>query len=121
MRHFFILSMTTFFLFACTSAEQKPEKRWEVKVSRQSDSSVWVWRHDGSKQCDTPAQITPESASQSLKRQGIVVFQSQKGSDGRMYPSVCGAGTGSTVELQISRADLVKAQHMGFQLKDTEN
>lgn len=121
MNHSFFAFLAVFFLVACASAEQKPQKKWEVKVSTQAGSKVWVWRSDGSKQCDTPAQITPESATQALKKQGIVVFQSQSGSDGRMYPSVCGAGTGATVELEISRVDLVKAQHMGFQVKSAEN
>lgn len=121
MRYIFLPLLLAAFSASCTSAEQKPEKRWDVKVKTEGEPKVWVWRYDGSKQCDTPAQITPESAASALKRQGVMVYQFQAGSDGRMYPSVCGAGTGSTVELEIAAVDLNKAQRQGFQLKRAEN
>ncbi len=121
MRYISLSILATAFLVSCASAEQQPAKRWEVKVKTEGEPKVWVWKYDGSKQCDTPAKITPESAAQALKRQGVMGYQFQNGSDGRMYPSVCGAGTGSTIELEIARLDLAKAQRQGFQVKSAEN
>lgn len=113
-KHYFSFFLVLF-LFSCSSAEQKQEKHWDVKVTKQGgEQKTWVWRLDGSKQCDGPAKITPEAASKELKKAGVMVYQFRKGSDGMMYPSVCGAGTGATVELEISQADLPKAQKLGY-------
>ncbi len=104
-------------LTACSGAEQKPEKRWDVTVSKASDARVWVSRSDGSKQCaENPPSLTPESATQSLKKRGVAVFQARTGNDGMIRTAVCGASTGNTVDLEISRLDLPKAQAQGYQL-----
>lgn len=106
------------FLFVSCAAEQKaPQGKWEVKVTKESDQKIWVWKPDGSKQCDAPSKFTPERAAQEFRKTGISVFQFRKGSDGMMYPSVCGAGTGSTVELEISKMDLVKALQLGYKAR----
>lgn len=122
MRYLIFVFLPTLLLLACAGAEQKqPEKRWEVKVKTEGEPKVWIWRHDGSRQCDTPAQISPEGVAKDLKRQGVMVYQFRRGNDGMMYPAVCGAGTGATVDLEIARADLVKVQRLGFKVKAVEN
>jgi hypothetical protein len=109
-------------LVACAGAEQKSEKRWEVKVSKQSEPKVWISKPDGSKQCgEAPASLTPSSASQALKEAGVMVFEGRNSQDGMMHPAVCGAATGNTVELEIFRSDLPKAQAMGFRPLPRQN
>lgn len=121
MRYFLVATGVVASLVACTAEQKKPEQRWDVKVSTSGEPRVWVWRHDGSRQCDTPAQITPESAARDLKSRGIMVYRFQAGNDGMMYPSVCGAGTGATVDLEIATADLGKAERLGYKRKSSEN
>lgn len=118
MKKIYIWGVLPFILFACVSAEQNSDnRRWDVKVSTSGSGRIWVWKYDGSRQCDSPAQITPEGMARELKGRGIMVYEFRKGSDGMVYPSVCGAKTGATVELEIDHADLEKVQRVGFQMK----
>lgn len=114
-----IYLLALFVLAACATEQKKPG--WEVKVTKEGEKKIWVWKHDGSKQCDSPAQLTASRAAVDLKQAGVMVYQSRTGSDGMMYPSVCGAGTGNTVELEIAMTDLVKAQKSGFKVKQSQN
>ncbi len=110
------------FMAACASAEQKPDKKWEVKVTTKGEPKVWVSKLDGSKQCEPDsAQITPEGAAKSMKGLGILVYQFRSGNDGMMRTAVCGAGTGNTVDLEISQKDLAKAQAQGYRLLKVQN
>lgn len=106
---------------ASCATEQQKQTTWDVKVTKQGEKKIWVWKHDGSKQCDSPSQLTPSRAALDLKQAGVMVYQSRTGSDGMMYPSVCGAGTGKTVELEIASADIAKAQQSGFKVKQAQN
>lgn len=121
MKKSLILTLPILFtlsIFGCTTEKPKPESRWDVKVSTQSgERKIWVWKSDGSKQCGGPAKITPDSAAREAKAGGLMVYQFRKDSDGQMYPSVCGAGTGSTVELEIPMKELNKAIAMGYKAK----
>ena len=107
-----LLAILALSLTACTSAEQQPEKKWDVKVKTSGgEAKVWVAKLDGSIQCEKNADaLTPSTASQELKSAGIMVYQGRTGHDGMMRTAVCGADTGRTVELEIARADLPKAQ-----------
>jgi hypothetical protein len=119
-----ILGLLALALTACASAEQKaePEKKWDVKVTTKGEAKIWVYRLDGSVQCEENSEVlTPAAASQELKRAGVVVFQSRTGHDGMMRIAVCGAPTGNTVELEIAEADLPKAQARGFQRTGSPN
>lgn len=112
-----ILFLALLFLTSCATEEKKPEAQWQVKVTKEGEKKVWVWKSDGSKQCDAPAKLSPSRAAQDLKQSGVLVYQYRSGNDGMMYPSVCGAGTGATVELEISQNDLLKALKAGFKAK----
>ena len=106
-----------FLLVACAGAEQQPEKKWNVKVSTQGEARIWVSKPDGSKQCgEAPAELTPEVAAKEVKSGGIMVFQFRNGHDGMMHPTMCGAPTGTTVELEITRSDLPKVQALGYRV-----
>ncbi len=104
-------------LSACVSAEQNPEpKKWEVKATRSSEGKLWVSKSDGSKQCEKGAKYSPESAAQELKKAGVMVFQFRNGSDGRIHPTVCGAASGNTVDLEIAEVDSPRAQKLGYRV-----
>lgn len=102
-------------LVACTSAEQKPTSQWTVKATTASQQKIWVTKDDGSRQCaGAKGAISPEFAMRQLKAAGILAFQSKKGNDGQMRAQKCGAATGNTVEVEISRTDLRKALALGY-------
>jgi hypothetical protein len=105
-------------LTACTGAEQQPEKKWDVKVTTKGEAKVWVFQSDGSKQCaEAPPSLTPSGASKDLMNLGVMVYQGRTGNDGMMRTAVCGSPTGNTVELEIGRVDLPKAEAKGYRLK----
>ena len=118
-------------LVACASAEQKaaqkPERRWDVKVSKGNQSEaapsdrIWVAKEDGSKQCEKGSALTVASATSQFQSAGILVYQGRTGHDGMVRTAVCGSGTGRTVELEIPRNELGKAVSMGFQSVPTQN
>lgn len=84
---------------------------------------VKVFKNRGALQCEgrgTP----PEAMRAELERAGVRVQASACGSDGRMRPAVCGAGTGEINLFDIAAADLPGAQALGFaplsQLRDAQ-
>ena len=106
-------------LSACVTAEQKPAK-WDVKVTTASQQKIWVTKSDGTTQCGgKKGALSPAMAAQQLKNAGILVFQSKAGRDGQMHAQKCGAPTGATVDVEISRIDLRKALGYGFVSKET--
>jgi len=119
--YFFSLLALLPFLASCTTADTTPEKKWKVKVSKAGEAKVWVFRPDGSKQCGmAPAQLSPEQAAERLRTAGVMVHQFRLGNDGMMRTAVCGSDTGDTVEVEISKMDLPKAQARGFQPMKTQ-
>lgn len=111
-----IFTLLALGLTACSSAEQKPENRWEVKVKKESDNRVWVTRADGSRQCEQAKSVSPQAAAQELVRTGVVVFNSRTGNDGKMRVTKCGAPTGNTVEHEISEMDLRRVGALGYKV-----
>lgn len=110
-------------LTACTTEQKKPDTQWKVKTTTESEQKIWVTRADGSRQCaPKKAKVpTPAAVAEQMKASGILVFQARSGNDGQMHAQKCGAPTGRTVELEISRMDLTKALQMGFVSRSTEN
>lgn len=105
------------FLAACAT-EQKHPTVWKVKTSTESQGKIWVTKADGSLQCKPKTKaLSPAQAAEQLKVAGIPVFQSKSGHDGKMHAQKCGAPTGSTVDLEISRPDLTKALGLGYVTK----
>jgi hypothetical protein len=109
-------------MIACAGAEQQPERKWDVKVTKKGEPKIWITKLDGSKQCEPDsAQISPEGAAKELKGLGVMVYQFRNGNDGMMRTAVCGAGTGNTVDLEIAAKDITKAQAQGFKTLKTQN
>lgn len=115
MRRLGVLSLALL-LAACSSAEQKPQTTWKVKATTESQMRIWITKADGSLQCAPKGRgtLSPQRAAQELQTAGIIVFQARQGTDGQMRVQKCGAPTGNTVELEISRPDVSRALGYGF-------
>lgn len=112
-----IVGLLGFALVGCAAEQKQPEKKWEVKVTKGSEPKTWVSKTDGSRQCEKDsATLKPESAMQELKNAGVMVYQARNGHDGMMHTTVCGASTGGTIDVEISRVDLPKAQSLGYRV-----
>ncbi|STZ56285.1 EF hand [Moraxella lacunata] len=94
-----------------------PCANWEemmVKMLEEERANrIEVHKSDGSRQCADFA-IDPETMAKELD--GITIYDSRKDQLDRMYPSVCGGGTGSVNVFTIDKADLEKAQQLGFEI-----
>jgi hypothetical protein len=77
---------------------------------------VAVYKYDGSRQCAPNSGFELNEMAAQLKGKGIPVYSSTKATDGRMYPSVCGAGTGRINIYEIDPLHLESAKKLGFQL-----
>ena len=75
--------------------------------------AVTVARTRGAVQCGDRG-TAPEAMRAELQRAGVRVQASACGSDGRMRPAVCGAGTDEINLFDIAAADLPRAQALGF-------
>lgn len=106
-------------LTACASAEQKPV--WTVKATTASQQKIWVSKADGSRQCaGKKGAVSSDFALRQLKAAGVLAFQAKTGTDGQMRTQNCGAPTGNTVDVEISRIDIKKALELGYVTKDSE-
>ena len=65
-------------------------------------STFFVFRPDGTIQCDKFPGVTLDSMEQELRSVGIKVFSSRKGYDGREGIALCGEPTGQTNVYEIA-------------------
>jgi len=79
-------------------------------------STVEVYKYDGSLQCERGKEITLEDMAKELAENGIEVKASRKGSDGRMHIAMCGASTGRLNVYSIAAESLPRARELGFEL-----
>lgn len=75
--------------------------------------SVFVYKYDGSKQCNQGQEISLEAMSKQLTN--IQILSMEKRNDGMMRIQVCGAATGEANVYEIHHEDLQKAKESGFQ------
>lgn len=79
-----------------------------------SKKKVFVYKYDGSKQCDeTPGLALKEMAADFS---GVKIFSMDKKNDGQIRVQVCGALTGMANVYEISAKDLPKAEALGFKV-----
>ena len=79
-------------------------------------SSAFVYRYDGSVQCDDTPGETPEAAEAVLTDAGIVVLSARKATDGMMHVAMCGGVTGKINVLEIAAGSVEAALALGFTL-----
>ena len=77
-------------------------------------STLFVFRPDGTIQCDKSPGVALDSMEQELRSVGIKVFSSRKGYDGREGIALCGASTGQINVYEISSSDVSGALRLGF-------
>ncbi|RYZ97560.1 MAG: hypothetical protein EOP11_21870, partial [Proteobacteria bacterium] len=78
-----LFSLLTISLLGCASEPVQPEKQWNVKVSTSGQEKVWMWKADGSMQCEKDsAVLDAEKATAELKKAGVPVTQARIGHDG---------------------------------------
>jgi hypothetical protein len=117
MKHLVVIA-ALLALAACTHETVKPKTKWAVKTSTESEQRIWITRSDGSRQCAKAPKTDPTQVAAQAQRAGILVFQSQSGHDGQMHSQMCGAATGRTIDLLISKIDIRKALALGFVTKE---
>ncbi len=76
-------------------------------------ASVTVFKALGSVQCSGGGATVPALA-RTLADAGVPVLASRCGSDGRMYPAMCGAADGRIAIFDIAAADAAAAAKLGF-------
>jgi hypothetical protein len=117
MKHL-VVAAALLALMACTHETVKPKTKWAVKTSTESEQRIWITRPDGSRQCAKAPKIDPTQVATQVQGAGILVFESKTGTDGQMHSQMCGAATGRTIDLLISKIDIRKALALGFVTKE---
>jgi len=89
-------------------------------AAQQPDASetAYVYKPDGTRQCDASPGISLDVMAQELIGSGIPVHMRRKSYDGREGIAVCGNPTGSINVYEIAESDLPKALELGFQRLD---
>ena len=111
------------FFTACTSHSCKIEERTDIAMtgkekdkissaSKDLSSRVFVYKPDGSKQCESNGKIDLNIMKKELGN--IVIFSEANKHDGMMRPQVCGAPTGYNNVYEIKLSDLETAAKLGF-------
>ena len=121
------ISSSFLILFGCTQKScRQPLRTYQGSVANnpelpakdkeKDDSLVYVYKYDGSLQCEKVPGLTLSQMKKQL--QGIEVMDSEKRHDGLMHLQVCGSRTGQTNVYLISMKDLELAQKKGFKVWD---
>lgn len=84
----------------------------EASKPASGQSTILVYKYDGSLQCQSGKAISLEQMAGDLK--GITIFSQQKKPDGLMHIQVCGAGTGMANVFEILEQSLPEAEKRGF-------
>ncbi|MCB0411947.1 MAG: hypothetical protein KDD22_05435, partial [Bdellovibrionales bacterium] len=97
-----------------TSADDKNSLPDDFSMKPASQDRVFVFKYDGSLQCNQGNPLTPQKMREELGQ--IKVYSMEKRHDGQMHIQVCGASTGEANVYEIAKADLEKALKKGFKL-----
>lgn len=121
MQRLVLILISSAAILSCTSAPCKIENRKDLtmtgneKVSssnKDMTKRVFVYKPDGSKQCESEGKISLTAMSKQLG--SIEIFSSSNKHDGLMRPQVCGASTGYNNVYEIDTKDLDAAIKLGF-------
>lgn len=80
------------------------------------NNKVFVFKYDGSRQCEKSRGVDLDVMSDELGK--IKIHSKMKRSDGQIRVQVCGALTGMTNVYEISEKDVAKAEALGFKKWD---
>lgn len=102
VKHLAVLGLITLLPGCAGTPASSPQERVSVSKSL------------GSVQCQPGSGITLSALQSELEAADIKVLGSSCGSNGRIYPAVCGASNGRIGILEILPAHLSKAAALGF-------
>lgn len=88
-----------------------PQNTRQLKVYKKR---VYIFKYDGTKQCQVQKGISLEKMKQELSP--IEILSSQKKNDGFIRIQVCGSDTGNANVFEIYEDDLESALAKGFKL-----
>ena len=110
MKNLFLILILSNFIFGCAvghcGRNGKHVQRDASKVK------IFVYKYDGSKQCEPGGGVDVKTMSQELS--SLKVFSMAKKRDGQIRIQVCGALTGMANVYEIAASDLSKAEALGF-------
>ena len=82
--------------------------------SASSSKLIWVQKADGALSCESDQGQSLEVGQKELRKAGVEVFASRKGTDGQMHIQMCGAPQGTYNFFEVRESDLPKALSLGF-------
>ena len=86
----------------------------KVEKKQTEDKKVWVYKSDGTKQCDKRLPIALKDQVKELKF--IEVYSMKRVNDGLMHLTVCGGDTGFYNAYQVDESEINRAKKYGFKL-----
>ena len=86
----------------------------DMPANSNPSKRVFVFKYDGSLQCDMGKPVSLKDMRAELK--GIPVYSMEKRHDGQMHIQVCGSITGEANVYEIAEKDLKEAEKRGFKL-----
>jgi hypothetical protein len=92
-----------------------PEEALLPPQQKNESQKVWVYKYDGSVQCNNQG-IDLEAMAKELS--GMQIFASEKRNDSLLRAQVCGLASGVANVYQIPKTDLSKAESLGFKVWD---
>lgn len=101
------LLLSAAWLAACTAPTPS------ATTAAPASTPLQVFKSRGSVQCGDRG-TAPELMRAELERAGVRVLSARCGSDGRMYPAVCGGATGEINLFEIDTGDAERARALGF-------
>ncbi len=107
-------------IIGCSTGPCARKDRFAKPMTSSKLETVFVFKADGSLQCQPDTGKSPEKMAQDL---GPMKIHSQKSvHDGKMRVQLCGTPTGQINVYEINSEDLQKAQAVGFKVwTSTEN
>lgn len=74
---------------------------------------VKIFKYDGSLQCGQGQAVSPEDMKKEFS-EGVVIYSSDKKTDGLMHSMRCGANSGKANVYEIATKDLPAAKKLGY-------
>ena len=99
---------------ACTSVGDSATSVASAAAVTGAAKGVIVYQLRGSRQCEPGSGTAPEVMRTALEAEGVRVWRSACGSDGRMRIAACGASTGQLNLFDIAPEDLPRAEVLGY-------
>lgn len=105
--------MAFVFTISCTSGHCRRTPQGQSE-SMSPAEHVFVYKDDGSLQCQQKRGVALEIMAKELTEKNIIVYSSENRPDGKMHIQLCGSPTGMINVYEISDKQLDEALRLGF-------